>query len=315
MKMTAIILTHNEERHLDRCIKSIETLASDILVVDSNSTDATQLIARAHGARVLEHRWLNYATQFNWALAQLSTETEWVLRLDADEFLTPELIEELNELLPSLGPEVDGVYCGRRMTFQGRLIRHGGVFPIKVLRVFRARKGTCENRWMDEHIRVTGLTREAKGEIIDDNLNSLTWWTTKHNHYASREAIDLLNLQYRFMTHDTVASLNRGSQASTKRWLKENVYAAMPGGWRAAFYFLYRYVVRLGFLDGGAGTAFHFLQGFWYRYLVDAKVSEVRRHMQHHNCNAEDAIKQVLGIDPILPKPFPEKSFDVADQS
>ena len=123
----------------------------------------------------------------------------------------------------------------------------------------------------------------------------LTWWTDKHNHYASREAVDLLNLQYGFMPQDSVASLH-GAQAGVKRWVKEVLYARLPGGLRAFAYFLYRYGLRLGFLDGPAGTAFHFLQGFWYRYLVDAKVAEVKRCMRQQELGVVEAIERVLGI-------------------
>ena len=296
MNVTAVILTFNEEQHLARCIASVQAVATDVVVVDCSSTDATLDIARAHGARVLQHAWVNHAAQFNWALTQLGADTEWVLRIDADEVLTPALTEEIRTRLPGIGPEIDGVYWGRRMTFQGRLIRHGGVFPVRVLRLFRHGRGQCENRWMDEHIKVAGPTADFAGEMIDDNLNSLTWWTDKHNRYASREAVDLLNLEYRFMPHDTVASLRGGKQAGVKRWLKECVYARLPGGFRAFAYFFYRYVLRLGFLDGQAGTAFHFLQGFWYRYLVDAKVVEVKRYMREHRVGVVEAIERVLGV-------------------
>ena len=296
MNVTAVILTFNEEQHLARCIASVQAVATDVVVVDCSSTDATLDIARAHGARVLQHAWVNHAAQFNWALTQLGADTEWVLRIDADEVLTPALIEEIRTRLPGIGPEIDGVYWGRRMTFQGRLIRHGGVFPVRVLRLCRHGRGQCENRWMDEHIKVAGPTADFAGEMIDDNLNSLTWWTDKHNRYASREAVDLLNLEYRFMPHDTVASLRGGKQAGVKRWLKERVYARLPGGFRAFAYFFYRYVLRLGFLDGQAGTAFHFLQGFWYRYLVDAKVVEVKRYMRERGVGVVEAIERVLGV-------------------
>lgn len=296
MKITAIILTFNEEQHLARCIASLQGIATEIVVVDCYSTDSTLDIARSYRARVIQHKWANYATQFNWALTQLDAETDWVLRIDADEVLTPELVAEIRERLPNIGPKIDGVYWGRRMTFQGRLIRYGGVFPVRVLRLFCYGRGQCENRWMDEHIKVSGPTVNFVGEMIDDNLNSLTWWTDKHNKYASREAVDLLNLEYGFMPHDSVASLRTGSQAAVKRWIKESVYARLPGGFRAFAYFFYRYVVRLGFLDGQAGTTFHFLQGFWYRYLVDAKVTEVRRFMQEKGVPVERAIEVVLGI-------------------
>ncbi|MFZ4481586.1 MAG: glycosyltransferase family 2 protein, partial [Rhodoferax sp.] len=267
-----------------------------VVIADCFSTDATLEIARAHGARLIQRQWVNHATQFNWALTQLPADADWVLRIDADEILTPALVAEIQARLPEIGPEVDGVYWGRRMAFQGRLIRHGGVFPIRVLRLFRLGRGQCENRWMDEHIKVSGPTADFDGEMVDDNLSSLTWWTDKHNKYASREAVDLLNLQHHFMPHDSIASLRSGKQAGIKRWIKEVVYARLPGGFRAFAYFFYRYVLRLGFLDGQAGTAFHFLQGFWYRYLVDAKVAEVRRYMREKDVDVVVAIDQVLGV-------------------
>ncbi|ACF42878.1 glycosyltransferase family 2 protein [Pelodictyon phaeoclathratiforme] len=296
MKITAIILTFNEERHLARCIASLKGIVSEIIVADCFSTDATLDIACANGARVIQHEWVSHAAQFNWALTQLAADTDWVLRVDADEYLTPNLIAEIKSTLPGIGTKIDGVYCSRRMTFQGRLIRHGGVFPARVLRLFRYGRGQCENRWMDEHIKVAGPTVDFNGEMIDDSLNSLTWWTEKHNKYASREAVDLLNLEYGFMPHDSVASLRNGKQTGVKRWLKEEVYARLPGGFRAFTYFFYRYVIRMGFLDGQAGTAFHFLQGFWYRYLVDAKVFEVKRYMRDTNANIVMAIDKVLGV-------------------
>lgn len=296
MKLVVVILTFNEAIHLARCIASVKEIADEIVVADCFSTDATIEIARDLGARVIQREWVNHATQFNWALTQLDADTDWVLRIDADEYLTSELVAEMQAHLPSIGPEIDGVYCSRRMTFMGKLIRYGGVFPVRVIRLFRYGRGQCENRWMDEHIKVAGSTVDFNGELIDDNLNSLTWWTTKHNHYASREAVDLLNLEYHFMPHDTVANLRGGKQAGVKRWLKEEVYAWLPGGFRAFAYFFYRYVIRLGFLDGQAGTAFHFLQGFWYRYLVDVKVTEVRRYMQDHAVGVAVAIERVLGI-------------------
>lgn len=296
MKLVAIILTLNEARHLPRCLASLEGVVDRILVADCFSSDDTVRIAQEQGAYLVQHEWVNYATQFNWALTQIDEDTDWVLRIDADEYLTPELAAEIQERLPGIGPEVDGIFCNRRITFQGKLIRFGGVFPVRVLRLVRHGRGQCENRWMDEHIKVSGPTGDFKGELIDDNLNPLTWWTDKHNHYASREAVDLLNLEYGFMPHDSVARLRGGSQASVKRWLKEVVYARLPGGFRAFAYFFYRYILRLGFLDGQAGASFHFLQGFWYRYLVDAKMAEVRRYMRAHRCDARMAIEQVLGI-------------------
>lgn len=296
MNLTAIILTLNEAKHLPRCLKSVNSVGASALVVDCFSTDDTVRIAESYGARVVQHPFVNHGAQFNWALSQLDAGVEWVLRLDADEIITPPLAVEIRDRLPEMGQEICGVYCGRRMTFQGKLIRYGGVFPIRVLRLFRNGCGECENRWMDEHIKVIGPTENFEGEILDDNLNSLSWWVTKHNGYASREAVDLLNLKYRFMPHDSVASLRSASEAGVKRWVKEKFYARLPGGLRAFIYFFYRYVLRFGFLDGSSGTAFHVLQGFWYRYLVDAKIAEVERYLLEHRCEPVVAIDRVLGI-------------------
>lgn len=296
MKLVAIILTLNESLHLRRCIGSLKDVADEIIVVDSYSEDDTLKIAKSLNARIIQHNFINQAIQFNWALNQLDEDTDWVLRIDADEYLTLELAGEIRDRLHEVEPNVDGVVFNRRMTFQGQLIRHGGVFPLQVLRLFRYGRGQSENRWMDEHIKVAGPTVYFKGELIDDNLNSLTWWTDKHNRYASREAVDLLNREYGFMPDDASTQLRGSSQAGLKRWLKEGVYGRLPGGFRAFAYLFYRYVVRFGFLGGQAGTAFHILQGFWYRYLVDAKVAEVRRYMRNENCNVQLAIDKVLGI-------------------
>ncbi|MCW4153905.1 glycosyltransferase family 2 protein [Halomonas sp. 18H] len=295
MSVTAIILTLNEEMHLSRCLASLDGVADEVIVVDCFSSDATIEIALDHGARVLQHEWVNHATQFNWALSQLQ-EVDWVLRIDADEVVTPPLAEQIRQSLPSLSNDVKGVYVNRRMNFLGQPIHYGGVFPIQVLRLFRHGYGECENRWMDEHIRVTGKTVSLTGEIIDDNLNPLTWWTAKHNKYASLEAVEMLNLEYGFMYTASQDESRVEGQAGIKRWLKERVYARLPGGFRALAYFLYRYVVRLGFLDGQTGTAFHVLQGFWYRYLVDAKVTEVKRYYNQHDAPISQAIERVLGI-------------------
>jgi glycosyltransferase involved in cell wall biosynthesis len=296
MTLTAVILTKDESCHIARSIGSIAGVADRILVVDSGSADDTVAIAEGLGAEVICNPWRNYAYQFNFALNHLPYGTDWVLRLDADEIVSPKLAGEIAAKVGRLGPEISGVFVSRRISFLGRPIRWGGVFPIKVLRLFRAGEGRCEERWMDEHILVKGATAGFDGEILDDNLNSLSWWTEKHNAYASREVVDLLNLEYRFMAHETVADLRGGQQAGVKRWLKERAYVRLPGGVRALVYFLYRYVLRLGFLDGREGAAFHVLQGFWYRYLVDIKLHEVKTYMKTRNADVVMAIRAVLNI-------------------
>ena len=286
--LTVIILTRDEALHIGRAIAFVRGIATRVMVVDSGSTDDTARLAQDAGAEVLYNPWINHAKQFNWALAQIKDAPGWVLRLDADEVVTAELASQIAAGLP----DVDGIYVGRWVHFMGQPVRYGGVFPIRVLRLFKNGAGRCEDRWMDEHIIVDGPCADFSGQIIDDNHNSLDWWIAKHNGYASREVVDILNQTYQFLPQDTI-----GTQAGLKRWVKDNIYARLPGGLRAGCYFFYRYVLRLGFLDGRRARSFHVLQGFWYRYLVDAKLEEVRRYMVAHEATPTAAIRAVLGVD------------------
>ncbi|EBA12399.1 glycosyltransferase family 2 protein [Roseobacter sp. CCS2] len=291
--LTVIILTYNEAKHIARAIASVQCVATRILVVDSCSTDATVRIATDLGAQVLHNPWTNHAAQFNWALDQIAGAPGWVLRLDADEVITDTLATEIAAGLP----DVDGCYVGRGIIFMGQAVRHGGVFPVPTLRLFRNGRARCEQRWMDEHIVAPGPTVHLRGQVIDDNRNPLDWWVAKHNGYASREVVDILNTQYGFLPASQALPGKGG--AAIKRWIKRHIYARLPAGLRAGAYFFYRYVLRGGFRDGSQARVFHVLQGFWYRYLVDAKLAEVRRHMTVTGAAPVDAIRDVLGVDVI----------------
>lgn len=286
-KITVIILTRDEARHIGRAIASVRVFAQRVVVVDSGSTDQTVSLAKAAGATVLTHPWTNHADQFNWALGQCADVGGWIMRLDADEIATPALA---TAILAGL-PVVQGIYVDRQIKFMGQLVRHGGVYPVQSLRLFRAGEGRCEQRWMDEHIVVEGMTARIKGAIIDDNQNPLDWWIAKHNAYASREVVDVLGLKYGLWGQEDARS-----EMSLKRWVKDHIYQQLPGGLRAALYFGYRYFVRLGFLDGRQARQFHVLQGFWYRYLVDAKLAEVARFISQTGASPQSAIAQVLGV-------------------
>jgi len=295
MTLTVVILTRDEARHIARAIRSVQSVAARIVVVDSGSSDDTADIARDLGAEVLQNPFVTQAQQFNWTLDQLPDDTDWIFRLDADEVVSAQLAASLARTLPDLAPDVAGACVHRRMAFLGRPIRWGGVFPVRITRVLRHGRGRSEDRWMDEHILLDGREVQLDGELLDDNLKPLSWWIDKHNDYASREVIEILDSEHHFLGRN-VACAPEGS-AGLKRWLKEKVYFRLPGGLRALVYFLYRYVLRLGFLDGTEGTAFHVLQGFWYRYLVDMKLFEVKADIQEHGHTPEDAIKMLLGID------------------
>lgn len=277
--VTVLVLTYNEEKHIARAIESVRSFAGRVIVIDSFSTDRTVDIASSLGAVVVQKTWENnHARQVNWALDNAPISGDWIFRLDADEYVTPELAREINERLSLLSAKQSGIYVKRRIHFFGRWIRHGSVYPLWVLRLWRVGQGRCESRWMDEHVQLlSGTGVRFDHDIVDDNLNDLTWWTDKHNRYAVREAAELLNMKYRFMAADGQEKLEAHEQSAIKRWIKERVYSRLPLFVRPFIYFVYRYFLRLGFLDGKPGLLWHTLQGFWYRFLVDAKVYEAER--------------------------------------
>jgi glycosyltransferase involved in cell wall biosynthesis len=287
--ITVIILAQDEARHITRCIASLAPLAPRIIVVDSGSTDETPALAIAAGAQIIHHDWKNYADQFNWALQSTGITTPWTLRLDADEVVTPDLAAKILALVAA-DPPIAGVTVDRAMYFLGRKIRWGGMYPVDMLRLWRTGRGRIESRWMDEHTIVDGPMAHIPGEIADINLNSIGSWTAKHNGYATREAIDQLS-----RSASTADPAPLSPQARRKRWIKDNLYARLPLGLRALFYFLYRYVLLLGFLDGWQGLVFHTLQGFWYRFLVDVKIVELRGLMHTRNQDLATVVEAEYG--------------------
>jgi glycosyltransferase involved in cell wall biosynthesis len=276
MLLSIIILTKNEESNLPACLASLHKLDAEIFIVDSGSIDKTTEIAKQAGCQVFDHRWENHAQQLNWALQNLPITTPWIMRLDADERLTPELVEELRQVLLQTPDNITGYQVKRRVFFMGRWIRHGGYYPTWLLRIWRTGVGTCEQRWMDEHIVLShGKIANLQHDIIDENHKGLNFWVDKHNRYADLEVKDMLAMTLE--ENDALLKTGQLSQATQRRWVKKNLYSKSPLFLRAFFYFLMRYTVGLGFLDGTEGLIFHFLQGFWYRFLVDAKIYDLRR--------------------------------------
>lgn len=277
MLISVIILTKNEEANLPDCLASLQKLDAEVFIVDSCSTDQTVEIAQKANCQVFEHPFENHAKQLNWAIQNLPITTPWILRLDADERLTPELAEELKLVLPQTSNDITGYQVKRRVFFMNRWIRHGGYYPTWLLRVWRTGVGTCEQRWMDEHIVLSqGKIVNLQHDIIDENKKGLGFWIDKHNSYADREVKDLLNMAVE--QDDSLLKKGQLSQASQRRWIKKNFYGRSPLFLRAFLYFLMRYTLGLGFLDGKEGLIFHFLQGFWYRFLVDAKIYEIHKN-------------------------------------
>ncbi|MDR0605632.1 MAG: glycosyltransferase family 2 protein [Bacteroidales bacterium] len=295
LDLSVIILTYNEEIHIRRCVENIQPIAKEIFIVDSFSTDKTIEIAKSLGAKVFQNKWENnYAKQFNWALDNLPIQTQWVLRLDADEYLTSELIDELTDKLKNLSKDTTGIIFKRRHIFLNKWIKRG-TYPVKLLRLFRYRKAICEQRWMDEHIQlIEGSAVEFEYDFVDHNLNNLSWWTNKHNGYAIRETIDLLDIELNIFGKEKRSELT--GQAAGKR-NKKYSYAKKPLFLRSFAYFIYRYIFRLGFTEGKEGFLWHFLQGWWYRTLVDAKIFEIKKICGNDKAKIIKHLRDVYNID------------------
>lgn len=271
--LAVIILTRNEEENLPQALESVVGWAAEVWVVDSHSTDRTVSLARASGARVVAREFAGYAAQRNWALRSLPLGPEWVLFLDADEAVTPELRMELAAILAAPPAGIAGFHVKRRFVFLGRWLRHGGYYPVWLLRIMRHRLARCEERGVDEHLLVDGPAARLHGDLLHEDRRPLERWIERHTRYARLKAEDLL----RVTAGELPARWGSSTQAERTRWWYERVYRRAPMGLRAFGYFLYRYIVRGGFLDGREGFIYHSLQAFWYRLLIDAMVFDARR--------------------------------------
>lgn len=269
MDISIVILTYNEALHIERCIGSVRRVSDKIYVVDSHSNDGTQEIARRLGATVVEHDYVNQAQQMQWAIDNLGLDTGWVMRMDADEYLTDRLVNEIKTVLPELPADVTGIYLPLDVIFQGKNVKHGRLRAPKIMRIWRRGKAYMEQRWMDERMVLTeGSAITFKGRFVDHNLNSLAWWTQKHNNYSNRElAVEAMRMY----------GIGRDDEALKGRNQKKGMYYRLPAFFRAGVYFSVRYFLLGGFIDGKAGLIWATLQAYWYRFLIDAKMSEMKR--------------------------------------
>lgn len=297
--LTAIILTYNEEIHLRRCLNSIKNVCTDIVIVDSYSKDKTKEIALEYGARFYQNKWVNYANQFNWAINNTEITTDWVIRIDADEFIDEILQNSLKDNLFKFTDNTVGVRIKRMMYFLDKPLKKGGMYPIWHLKIWRKGTAICEQRWMDERMvsTKTGGIEVLEGNLIDNNLNKITWWTQKHNNYATREAIDILDKIYDFTNNNTLAiSKLFGTSEERRRWLKMR-YLKLPLFVRPFLFFFIRYFLQGGFLEGKRGFIWSILQCFWYRFLVDVKIFEVYKNAGKNKESIIAYFKKEYGYD------------------
>ncbi len=298
LDLSVIILTYNEELHIRRCLENVCPISKKVYVVDSPSTDRTVEICKEFpNVEVVVHKYPgNQAEQFNWALDNLNIETAWILRLDADEYLTSELIAEMQAKLPTMDADASAVVLPLGRAFHGKRLKHGIVKGVKMIRLFRKGSVRYEQRLMDEHLEVLrGKTITFEHQFVDDSLISMAAFTAKHNNYSNREAALLLDAEYGLTEATGVVDNQYADEVAAKRKQKEK-YAKMPLYWRSFGYFFYRYIVKLGFLDGRAGFEWDFFQGLWYRLLIDAKVAEARRLCGKDKEKLRQYVNDVLGV-------------------
>jgi len=280
LPISVVVLTLNEERNIGDCLGSVVGWANEVVVVDSGSGDRTVAIAESRGARVVGHPFDSHSSQWSWALDCSGLQSPWVFGLDADQRATPELVESLRRTFSESGPRnraIVGFYVSRRQVFRGRWIMHGGYYPKYLLKLFRADAVYFdEHDLMDHHFYVRGETAKLAGDIIEDNANeqAISFWVAKHNRYAALVAREELARQASASAWPQSPALFR-SPDQRVMWLKQRWYG-LPLYIRPALYFVYRYALRRGFLDGKQGFIFHFMHAFWYRLLVDINLDEIR---------------------------------------
>ena len=260
--ITVIILTKNEELNIKKSINSAKQIAKRVIIVDCGSEDQTVAFAEKAGAEVYYHKWEGHAKQFNWALDNCNINTEWVFRLDADERISSELADEIGVKINSnLAKKADGFEMRWRVYFMGKWIKHGGTHKPYFLRLFRFGKGRVEEKLMDEHIIVNGAVHKLNGDLIHYDYKGLDEWLRKHIWYSNLEI-------------ETLNSRCKDSAGNKKQIQKRGFYYKLPLFIRAKLYYFYRYYGQLGFLDGKEGKIFIYLQSYWFRFLVDAKIYE-----------------------------------------
>jgi glycosyltransferase involved in cell wall biosynthesis len=272
-----IILTYNEELHLPGLLASVTGLHAPIFILDSGSTDRTVEIGKNHGAMVYQHAFENHPKQWDFALKNFPVTTPWVICLDADHTVTPELKLQLLDFEPEAYADVNGIYFNRKYIFKGKWIKHGGYFPFYLLKMFRHGVGYSDlNENMDHRMIVPGKTVIwKKGCIIEENLkeNNIGFWIAKHNRYSDLLAQEEVERKKK-IRDQTLTPNFWGSPDERTAWLK-CLWWKMPLFIRPFLYFIHRLIFKLGFLDGRTGIMFHFMQAFWFRMVVDIKIDEL----------------------------------------
>ncbi|MGB7151463.1 MAG: glycosyltransferase family 2 protein [Terriglobales bacterium] len=281
LPISVIVPVRNEARNLPRCLEALAGVG-EVYVIDSQSSDDTIAIAEAHGANVIQFHYAGgWPKKRQWAMDTLPLAYDWILLLDADEVLTPDLVKEIQRAIQN--PDVDGYFIRLQLLFLGKMLRHCDASFWK-LSLFRKARGRFECRLKDqdasmadieihEHVVVDGPTTSLRNALVHHNVESLSRYILKHNEYSNWEARVLL--QQRSDPEEMSATLF-GTQAQRRRWLKRHLYR-LPGS--PVLLFLYRYIFRLGFLDGVPGLIYCSFQAV-QMFHSKAKIYELKSELK-----------------------------------
>ena len=268
ISLTVLILTYNEEIHIQRCIKSVYKFAEQIIVIDSYSKDRTLKICKKYNkkVRIFKNKFVNQAKQINWALKNINFKSKWVLRLDADEYLSESFRKNIHKI-NKIHENYRGIILKRKVIFLNKIINYGGTSPHKTLRIWKNGFGKCQNVWMDEQIIVKGKIFDLDEVIYDHNLNNLSWWINKHKKYSIREAKNYYEQKKRKNITIKKKDLSKFNQR-----MKYKYYYKLPIFIRPFLFFFYSYILKLGFLSGIRGFIFYLSQVLLYRLMVDFNI-------------------------------------------
>lgn len=273
VNIEVVIITKDEELNLPHALESLRGWTHRVWIVDSGSVDRTLAIAAEEGCEIRRQSWLGYARQKNWALDTLPLDADWVLILDADEAVTPDLRQALVEIAarPVEAVRQAGFYVNRHFIFMGGVIRHSGYYPSWNLRFFKRGKARYEEREVHEHMIVDGPTGFIHHDLVHWDRRSLEHHIAKHNHYSTLEARAIFAQEQ--VAQEGLAPQLVGDPLSRRRWIKRYVYPWIPFKFLARFVFMY--VLRLGFLDGLAGFRFALFISS-YELHIELKLAELR---------------------------------------
>ncbi len=267
LDVSIMIPTLNESLHLKRLLPLLKKLNIPFFVLDSYSSDDTTSLAKRFGGKVIQGQWQTFSEKLNFGLEKNPYRSRWIIRIDADEYFDQNFIKFLkSEAIKNIADDVDGIYINRKLYFMGQWMKYGGIYPGKIIRIMRPGRVSFEHKILDEHVEVKNF-EVIDIDIIDNPLYDLTHWLQKHIRYAEAYRYGYFSKKF------SSRVVPKKGQSRFKAFL-QNTFLKSPPFLRCFMYWLYRYFIKCGFLDGMRGLIFITLQAFFYRFLIDALIYE-----------------------------------------